>query len=139
MSDVRPQDPDRAARFEQLRFAKKQQWYVAASAVALLAGILAIVQNTQLACFEKALATVFILLIAGFGSYILWRLQKHLRDVRVELDPRDKNPLVRDVDILSILAGLVVISAGVVLYFLWFPHASITSLSGDEAPPAHRR
>jgi O-antigen/teichoic acid export membrane protein len=77
---------------EELRFAKKQQWYVATSAVTLLGAIFAITRVTKLKFVENAVATIFIALVAGFGVYFLCKLQHHLKRVRLELDPDDKNP-----------------------------------------------
>jgi hypothetical protein len=109
---------------EELRFTKKQQWYVATSAVTLLGAIFAIARVTRLSFVENAIATIFIALVAGFGVYLLVKLQHHLKRIRLELDPDDKDPLLRGVDILLVLSGIVALSALVVLYFLWCPHAS---------------
>jgi hypothetical protein len=114
---------------EELRFAKKQQWYVATSAVTLLGAIFAITRVTKLNFVENAVATIFIALVAGFGVYFLCKLQHHMKRVRLELVPDDKNPLLRGVDILLVLSGIVGLSALVVLYFLWCPHASTSGLS----------
>lgn len=113
---------DRAARHEELRFAKKQQWYVATSAVTLLAGIFAIARSTTLSEVEKAAATVFIVLIASFGTVFLCKLQSHMMEKRKELDPADSCPWVRGSDVLLVLAGIIVLGAAVVFYFLWVPH-----------------
>jgi Ca2+/H+ antiporter len=85
MTDQQNVDVDRAARHEELRFAKKQQLYVATSAVTLLAAIFAIARSTTLSDVEKAIATVFIVLIATYGIVFLFKLQDHLKAVRKEL------------------------------------------------------
>ena len=118
----RPENRDRDARLEELRFAKRQQWYIAPSGVTLLGAIFAIAHQTQLNDVEKVLASIFIALIAGFGIFFLFRLQDHLKNVRRALDPIDPNPWFRGVDVFLVLAGLVFLSAVVVLYFLWLPH-----------------
>ena len=41
------EDKDRAARLEELRFAKKQQWYIVTSALTLLAAIFGIATRHQ--------------------------------------------------------------------------------------------
>jgi hypothetical protein len=79
---------------------------------------------TTLNPVEKQVATFFIALVAGFGVYFLWKLQHHLKRVRLVLDPTDKNPLLRGVDIALVLSGIVVVSALVCFYFLWCPHAT---------------
>jgi uncharacterized membrane protein YozB (DUF420 family) len=111
-------DSDRAAQFEELRFAKKQQWAVATAAVTLLAAIYAISKGLKDA--EKAVLTVFVTLIATFGIYFLCQLQVHLERTRLYLDPNDRNPWFRGVDILLVLAGVIAISALVVFYSIWF-------------------
>ena len=72
MTDQHNVDVDPAARHEELRFAKKQQWYVATSAVTLLAAIFAIARSTTLSDVEQAIATVFIVFIATFGIVFLF-------------------------------------------------------------------
>jgi hypothetical protein len=113
---------------DELRFAKKQQWYVATSAVTLLGAIFAIARVTKLNLAEKDVATFFIALVAAFGIYFLWKLQHRLKRVRLVLDPTDKNPLLRGVDIALVLSGIIAVSMLVVLYFLWCPHATASGL-----------
>ena len=111
---------DRAAQFEELRFAKGQQWYIATAAVTLLSAIFWIERSIRLVRWEKIFATVFIGLIAGFGICFLVKLQNHLKEVRLTLGyPNDLNPWWRGVDVLSVLVGVVALAALVVLYFLW--------------------
>jgi hypothetical protein len=123
MTDQQNVDVDRPARHEELRFAKKQQWFIATSAVTLLAAIFAIARSTTLSDVEKALATVLVVFIAGFGMAFLFNLQDHMMEVRKELDPRDTGPWVRGSEVLFVLVGIIVLSAGLVVYFLRFPHA----------------
>src|SRR5215831_15813922 len=111
---------ERASQFEELRFAKRQQWYIATAAVTLLSAIFWIEQSIRLVRWEKIVATVFIGLIAGFGICFLVKLQKHLKEVRLTLGyPNDLNPWWRGVDVLSVLIGVVFFAALVVVYFLW--------------------
>ena len=110
---------DRAAQFEELRFAKGQQWYIATAAVTLLSAIFWIERSIRLNRPEKIIATVFIGTIAGFGICFLVKLQNHLKAVRLALDPNDPNPWWRGVDVLSVLIGVVSLAAFVVIYFLW--------------------
>jgi hypothetical protein len=70
------EDKDRAARLEELRFAKKQQWYIATSALTLLAaifGIAHVIKPTTLD--EKKVGTVFVVLIVWFACEFLRQLQ----------------------------------------------------------------
>jgi hypothetical protein len=94
-SDDQQKDADRPAWHEELRFAKKQQWYIATSAITLLAAIFAIAHGTSLSDEEKGIASIFILLIASFGILYLCKLQAHLKEVRKKLNPRDSGAWVR--------------------------------------------
>ena len=123
-----PDNFDRASQWEELRFARGQQWYVATAAVTLLSAIFFIEQSIRLVRWEKIFATVFIGLIAGFGICFLVKLQNHLKEVRLTLGyPNDLNPWWRGVDILSVLIGIVALAALVVLYFLWTHPLSVAS------------
>ena len=123
-----PDNVDRASQFEELRFAKGQQWYMATAAVTLLSAIFWIAQSLRLVRWEKIFATVFIGLIAGFGICFLVKLQNHLKEVRLTLGyPNDLNPWWRGVDVFSALTGVVALAALVVLYFLWSHHVSAAS------------
>src|SRR6516225_1977959 len=120
-----PDNVDRASQFEQLRFAKGQQWYVATAAVTLLSAIFWIERSIRLVRLEKIFVTFCIGLIAGFGICFLVKLQNHLKEVRLTLGyPNDLNPWWRGVDVLSVLIGVVALAALVVLYFLWTHHIS---------------
>lgn len=118
---------DRPAWHEELRFAKKQQWYVATSAVTLLAAIFAIARGTLLSDDEKGIASILILLIASFGILFLCKLQHHLKEVRKKLNPGDSGAWVRGSDILFVLAGIIGLSAVLVFYFLWVPHVAVAA------------
>jgi len=114
------EDKDRAARLEELRFAKRQQWYIATSAVTLLAAIFGIARVTEPTKLdEKKVGTVFVAFIVHFAWRFLRRLQDHLEQTRKQLDPNDPTPWWRGVDILAVLAGIVVVSGLVVVYYLW--------------------
>jgi hypothetical protein len=118
---------DRASQFEELRFAKGQQWYIATAAVTLLSAIFWIERSIHLNRLEKIVATVFIGLIAGFGICFLIKLQNHLKAVRLALDPNDPNPWWRGVDVLSVLIGVISLAALVVVYFMWTHPLSLAS------------
>jgi hypothetical protein len=113
------EDKDRAARLEELRFAKKQQWYIATSAVTLLAAIFGIAHVIDLTKGEKKVGTVFVVLIVWLACEFLRQLQGHLKKTRLLLDPKDSTPWYRGADILGMLVGIVVFSGLVVAYYLW--------------------
>jgi hypothetical protein len=116
---ARLEDKDRAARLEELRFAKRQQWYIATSAVTLLAAIFGIAHVTEPKLDEKKVGTVFVAFIVYFAWRFLRQLQDHLKQTRKLLDPNDPTPWWRGVDILTVLVGIVVVSGLVVVYYLW--------------------
>ena len=124
-----PDNVDRASQWEELRFAKGQQWYIATAAVTLLSAIFWIERSIRLFRWEKIFARqVFIGLIAGFGICFLVKLQNHLKEVGLTLGyPNDLNPWWRGVDVLSVLVGVVALAALVVLYFLRSHHVSAAS------------
>jgi hypothetical protein len=113
-------DRDRPQYFEDLRFAKKQQWAVTTAAVTLLAAIYALQRSVDpgLGSKERVAVVVAIVLIATFGCIFLFMLQKHIRDTRLRLDRTDKDALLRGVSIVGVLSGVVILSAGCVLYFV---------------------
>jgi hypothetical protein len=111
--------PIRAAHMEELRFWKKQQWAVAGAAIALIAGAIPLSQNMKpLACWEKAVASLLVLSVAGGGGWLIWRLQKSLRDTRLVLYPTDPDPK-RGKDVVIVLWGALLISAVAVIYSVW--------------------
>ncbi len=109
--------------FEELRFAKKQQWYVAASVVGLNAGLLALSRGITLSGIEVLAAVFCMLLIAGGGGAVLCHLQDHLQSVRVGLNPQD-NLWARTTDVVYPLSVVIAASAVVCVYLLRFPHAT---------------
>jgi predicted membrane channel-forming protein YqfA (hemolysin III family) len=110
---------DRAARHEEVRFTKKQQWSVTTSAVTLLAAIFGIAQLVKPGPHERWVATLFIVIILGSAWLFLWKLQDHLSETRTLLDPNDCQPWLRGGDVLAVLLGTVSFSAYVVCYYVW--------------------
>jgi hypothetical protein len=112
----------RSQLFEELRFAKKQQWAVAAAAVTFLGAIFAVQHsaNPDLGPKEKIAFTVVIVLVATFGCTFLLMLQTHMRTTRLRLNASDKDAAIRGVSIVGVLIGVVVLSSAGVLYFLAF-------------------
>jgi hypothetical protein len=113
------QNNDRGARIEELRFAKKQQWAIATSAVTLLAAIFGIAHALSPKPVEKIGATVLVALIMGFACWFLWQLQSHLETTRKLLNTTDEKAWYRGVDILGVLMGTVIVSGLFVVYYLW--------------------
>jgi hypothetical protein len=113
-------DRDRPQWFEELRFAKKQQWAITTAAVTLLAAVYALQRSVDpgIGSKEKVVVVVAVVLIATFGCIFLFTLQKYIRDTRLRLDRTDKDALLRGVSIVGVLSGVVILSAGCVLYFV---------------------
>jgi hypothetical protein len=132
---ARLEDKDRAARLEELRFAKKQQWYIATSAVTLLAAIFGIAHVIKPNLWEKSAATVLVALIMGIACWFLCKLQGHLKNTRLLLDPTDRTPWFRGADILGVLVGTVIVSGLVVVYYLWRAEAERLTLQAPAAAP----
>lgn len=85
-------DADRPALLEELRFAKKQQWYVASSAVALNAAVFALLRSSQLHDFEALAAVFFVLFVTAAAVGVLLQLQDHLYSTRRELERKTRPP-----------------------------------------------
>jgi hypothetical protein len=112
---------DRVARHEEIRFLKRQQWYVTLAAMTLLGVILSGTRS------EKALdgiharraAMMFTLLIAFGGIWILAKLQNSLKATRLAIDPNDPDPWRRGAEIMWALMAVMLVSALLVCYLLW--------------------
>jgi len=104
------------ARLEEIRFAKRQQWTITAAVVALIAGAYGI--EKSLDPWEQAVAAILIVVVVVAGIYWLIDLQGHLYRTRLRIDPYDPDPWWRGSDVVSGMAGAMVISAIVVCYLL---------------------
>jgi len=111
-------DVDRANQYEELRFAKNQQWAGATAAITLLAAIYAAAKDAGLKDAEKGVLGGLIALITISGVWVLVKLQKYMHRTRLDLNPDDKGAKRRGVDVLAVLIGAIVLSAGFVFYFL---------------------
>ncbi len=109
-------EPRRGHLFEELRFAKKQQWAVAAAVVTLLGAVYGLAHSAVPNDKEKVLLTVVITLIANTGCSILVSLQRYIHTTRLELEPRDRDALIRGAGIAAALIGVIILSAIGVLY-----------------------
>jgi uncharacterized membrane protein len=112
-------DTIKAALLEELRFAKRQQWTITAAVVALIAGAYTIVVEKQsLDLWEEAVAALLIVIVVAGGIYWLIDLQGHLYRTRLAIDRWDPSPWWRGSEIVSGMAGAMIISAIVVCYLL---------------------
>jgi hypothetical protein len=110
------QAPVRAGHMEELRFWKRQQWYVAAAGVGLIAGVFQMSQSLKpLACWEKAVASIIVFSVAAGSGLLIWDLQESLKDTRLFLYKNDPNPK-RGMRVVCGLWGALLISAVAVIY-----------------------
>lgn len=120
MSDQSAPTERTAGGLEELRFAKTQQWRIAAAAITLLAAIFAVAHSLHpLSTVEKVVTTVLVTLVGVFGSIFLFSLQKHLRRTRLRINEKDSEAWLRGAEVLAALVAAVIISAIVVVYSLW--------------------
>jgi hypothetical protein len=108
-------DADKANIYEELRFAKNQQWAGATAAITLLAGIYAAEKGSL---GEKIATALSIVLIASAGGWFLIKLQMYIYRTRLDLNPADSGATLRGVDVLAVLIGAIVLSAVFVFYIL---------------------
>jgi hypothetical protein len=100
--------------YEELRFAKNQQWAGATAAISLLAAAYAAEKDVALTLAEKISTTVLIVLVAGAGAWFLVKLQLYIHTTRLRLNPADSTAARRGVDVLGVLIGAIVLSAAFV-------------------------
>src|SRR5262245_42229549 len=111
-------DVIKAAYLEELRFAKRQQWTITGAVIALIAGAYSIAHPKQpLGLWEKYAIADFIWIVVAGGCWLLYRLQRHLRNTRLVIDRDDTNPW-RDADIVIGMAIALISSAAAVWYLL---------------------
>jgi hypothetical protein len=116
---------DRSSRLDELRFAKKQQWSIAAAVLTLLGAIFGAAHTmAPLEPWEKAVGSILAIGIMMFGNLHLWSLQNHLAATRRAIDASDEDAWWRGGTILFSLMTVLLISAVVVAYYvLWrSPH-----------------
>ena len=111
---------DRAERYEEVRFLKKQQWAVAAAGVGLIGGLLAILKDVHVTPLDKFLILALITAGVAFGWYFLEDLQEGLARVRQALDPNDWEVSTRGRPIMllhrSILVGTALFAAWLIIF-----------------------
>jgi hypothetical protein len=111
---------DRAARHEEVRFLKKQQWAVATAGVVLLGAFLATIRIEHMTALDKFLAVVLISIGVWAGWFFLDDLQDGLVKVRRRLDPSDREGETRGREILTLHKSILVGSALVVVWAVLF-------------------
>jgi len=109
-------DTIKAALWEELRFAKRQQWTVTAAVVAFIVGAYNVVKS--LGDWEKVGATILVVAAVGGGIYWLFDLQRHLRNTRLVIDRYDPKPLWRGGELVRGMVGAMILSAAAVCYLL---------------------
>jgi hypothetical protein len=113
-------DTIEAARLEELRFAKRQQWAVAIATITFVAGAFHMAHNVEPApnLCEKLVTTILVSIASIAGSAMIVKLQYHLRTTRLAIDPNDSTPW-RGLDVVIGLIIALIISAAAVCYSLW--------------------
>ena len=104
---------------EEIRFSKKQEWYVATAGVTLAAAIFALADKLKpLHVFEKLVSVLALTAIAVFCFRNLRSLQRHIVEKRIKIEKSDDASWwrSRDADIMWTLVGVVVLSAVAVGY-----------------------
>jgi hypothetical protein len=120
LPDQEKEKIDRAARHEEIRFLKRQQWAVTTAGVVLFGAFLAIIRNHDMSGCEKHLAVLLIVVAVGAGCFFLDDLQDGLAGVRRAVNPNDPNPRERGEPILILHKAILVASAAVVLWVVLF-------------------
>src|SRR5262249_7641479 len=75
--------------------------------------------KAPLASWEKHFAAFFVLAVAAGGSYLILKLQHHLRVTRKRIKKEDPNPWLRGFDVAIGLVIALIISAAAVCYSFW--------------------
>jgi hypothetical protein len=111
---------DRAAWYEEIRFAKRQLWAVTAAGLALLGGILAALPSLRpLSVAEKRVGLLVVLAIWLGCTYFLRSLQGHLVRTRKMFPEQDKSATRRGLDIIWLFVGALTIGVAIVWYALF--------------------
>jgi hypothetical protein len=111
---------DRAARHEELRFYKKQQWAVVTAGVVLLGAFLTAVINVHITALDKFFATILVFLAAWAGWFVLDDLQEGIEKVRRALDPAHRSAEIQGRELLAFQKSILVASAVVVGWAVLF-------------------
>ena len=111
---------DRAARHEEVRFLKKQQWAVATAGVVLAGAFLSTISNYHLTSLERFCAVLLTVGGVWAGWFFLDDLQGGLARVRRALDPADYSAPTRGSEIVNLHKLILVASAFVVVWAVLF-------------------
>jgi len=114
-------DTIKTAYLEEIRFAKLQQWAVTVAAITLIAGAFHMAHTVKqpLAIWEKVVATIAVTGVAGGGIWLLFKLQRHLRDTRKVIDHFDRTAWRRGLEVVVPLKIALYLSAAAVCYSFW--------------------
>jgi uncharacterized membrane protein len=112
-------DAEEVTDQEELRFAKKQQWYVATASVTLSAGVIALLKGSRLSDRETIFAIGFIAIVTIAGVVVLGQLQHHLFKERRKSER--EAPWHRLSDVFGLLTFFVVTVAVGVGYCILHP------------------
>ncbi len=110
----------KAAHLEELRFAKRQQWAVTLAIIAFIAGAFHMAHTVKppLGSGERHAVAVSVVFVVVGGWWLLCKLQSHLRNTRLHIDPDDTSPW-RDAHLAIAMGVVLLISAVAVCYSLW--------------------
>jgi hypothetical protein len=111
---------DRAARHEEVRFLKKQQWAVATAGAVLSGAFLATVSNYHMTPLDRFLAVLLMAVGVWAGWFFLDDLQCGLARVRRALDPADHEAATRGSKIVNLHRAILIASALVVVWAVLF-------------------
>ena len=111
---------DRAARHEEVRFLKRQQWAVATAGAVLSGAFLATINNYHMTPLDRFLAVLLLAAGVWAGWFFLDDLQCGLARVRRALDPADHEASTRGSPIVNLHKAILVASALVVAWAVLF-------------------
>jgi hypothetical protein len=101
---------------EELRFTKRQQWFVAGSVSAVNWAAYTLWKGAHLPGFAGCAVSMFIVLVAAAGIFVLCNLQNSLRDLRKRTEANP--PWHRWTDIFWLLTFFVIaVAVGVLVFF----------------------
>jgi hypothetical protein len=113
---------DRAARYEEIQFLKKQQWAVATAGVILFGGFLAAIRYEHMTALDRFLAVILIVAGVATGWLFLENLQDALIAARRALNPGQWSTSTRGPrgDLLGLHKAILVATALVVAWVIVF-------------------
>jgi len=109
---------DRAARHEELRFYKKQQWAITTAGVILLGALLTIAFNVSITALDKFLILILIALALSAGWFVIDILEEGVVGVRRALGPFDA--VIHGREISGLLKSILFASGLVVAWAVVF-------------------